>query len=379
MKEILKNKWIKLLGKTLFIILIIIIILLIITFLILNFYPPLGGKITKQDEENYSTRATNYKNGLFTNENDIIFIDNNAKPNTYISTKGETPKETIKSEKPTLLDDPQEEDLTITWFGHSTILIQMSGLNILIDPVFSDYASPVQLLGPKRFSELPMTIEELPHIDLVLITHDHYDHLDYNSIKKLKDKTDKFIVPLGVEKHLLKWKVDEDKIENMAWWEETTIGTLTIACTPAKHYSNRSINDRFKTLWASYVLKNNNYQIFQSGDTGYDKHFEEIYKKYGEFDLALLDSGQYNTMWPEVHMTPEESVQASIDLHAKVRMPIHWATFQLSSHPWDETPERFTKKSQEENVTSITPKIGQTVNYNNYNEYINNNWWKDIE
>lgn len=300
-------------------------------------------------------------------------------PNRYLSTKDTIPQEIIKSERPTIIDDLNEDDLTITWFGHSTILVQISGLNILIDPVFSERTSPVSFIGPKRFSEIPMTIEELPDIDIVLITHDHYDHLDYKTIKELNKKTDKFIVPLGVEKHLLRWKIDKNKITNMAWWEETNVGTLTIGCTPAKHFSGRSLNDRFQTLWASWVLKNDKYQIFESGDTGYDNHFNEIYQKYGEFDLVLLDSGQYNNLWPEVHMNPEESVQASIDLHAIVRMPIHWGTFSLAPHPWDDTVERFTKKANEENLTTITPKIGQTVNYKDYNLYTNNNWWKNIK
>lgn len=365
--------------KVFMIIGIILLTILILVVLFINFWPPLGGKINKSDRENYESRASNYENGLFNNESELLMINSNHEPNEYLSKKGVTPKEIIKSVKPTLLENKTEEDLTITWFGHSTILIQISGMNILIDPVFSDYASPVSFFGPKRFSELPLSIEELPDIDIVLITHDHYDHLDYKTIKKLKDKTKKFIVPLGVEKHLLKWKVEEEKITNMAWWEETKVGSLTIACTPAKHYSNRSINDRFNTLWASWVLKNDKYQIFESGDTGYDKHFEGIYNKYGEFDLVLLDSGQYNNMWPEVHMNPEESIQASIDLHAKVRMPIHWGTFSLSSHPWDDTVERFTKKANEENLKTITPKIGETVNYNNIDLYTNNNWWKSIE
>ncbi len=376
MKEFYKNHLIiRILAK----IVIVILIFIIIVFLVLNFWPPLGRKPNKHDRENYASRASNYKDGKFQNEAHFELIHNTNEKNIFLSTKESTPKETLKAEKPTFLENPTNEDLTITWFGHSTTLIQMSGLNILIDPMFSNYSSPLQGVGPKRFSEIPMEIEELPNIDIVLITHDHYDHLDYKSIKKLKDKASIFIVPLGVEKHLESWGVKKSNIQNLAWWEEYRIGDLTVALTPAKHYSNRSINARFNTLWGSFVLMNEKYKIYESGDTGYGKHFQEIYEKYGEFDLVLLDAGQYNTMWPNVHMFPEESVQAALDLHAKVAMPIHWGTFSLSSHPWDDTVERFVAVSKEASLTKITPNLGHTVNYNEYNLYTNNNWWKEID
>lgn len=378
MKKILTNKWIILLKKALLIILITIITILIIAFLFLKFYPSLGGMVTEKDIEDYKKRAINYKDGKFINEENFE-LKYEKTENKYLSTKDTKPKEKLKVENPSIIENLNEDDLTITWLGHATNLIQMSGMNILIDPIFSEYSSPVQLLGPKRFSELPLELKDLPKINIVLITHDHYDHLDYKTIKYLKDKVDIFIVPLGVEKHLERWGVEKTKIHNIAWWEEYKINNLTIISAPARHYSNRSINDKNQTLWSSFILKNEYYQIFQSGDTGYSKHFKEIYEKYGSFDLALLDSGQYNNSWKQVHMNPEESVQASIDLNAKVAMPIHWGTFSLAFHPWDDTPERFTKKAQEENITSITPKIGQTVNYKNYNNYIDNNWWKNIE
>lgn len=375
MKEFYKNH--KLIRILMWITLILLTIILIFI-LILNFFPPLGGKITVKDKKEYEKRALNYIDGKFHNEEDFELIYKSTE-NIYLSTKNTKPERILKVEKPELLENPKSDDLTVTWLGHSSTLIQMSGLNILIDPMFSEYSSPLQFVGPKRFSELPLEIDELTTIDIVLITHDHYDHLDYNTIKKLKDKTKKFIVPLGVEKHLQKWGVTEETITNLAWWEETNINDLKIVCTPAQHYSNRSINDRNNTLWASFVLKNDYYQIFQSGDTGYNRHFKEIYEKYGSFDLVLLDSGQYNNSWKQVHMTPEESVTASIDLHAKVAMPIHWGTFSLAMHPWDDSVERFMNTAKEKELTAITPKIGNTVNYKDYSSYTDYNWWKDIK
>ena len=376
MKDFYRNN---LIIRILVRIIIVILILVLLVVLVLNFWLPLGGKISKNDRKDYEERSINFKDGKFQNIHEFEMIQRNSEENIYLSTKDVIPKEILKAETPTLLDNPKEEDLTFTWFGHSTLLIQMSKMNILVDPIFSDYSSPLQGVGPKRFSELPMEIDELPNIDIVLITHDHYDHLDYNSIRKLKDKVREFVVPLGVEKHLQRWGVDSNKIHNMAWWEEYVINDLTIALTPARHYSSRSINDRYNTLWGSYVLMNENYKIYESGDSGYDDHFKEIYERYGEFDLAFVECGQYNTMWANSHMMPEFSVQAMEELHAKVIMPIHWGTFKLAKHPWDDSVERFVKKAAEDEIEAITPKIGETVNYMGYDSYIGNNWWKDIE
>ena len=358
-------------------ILTVIIILAILIILFLNFWPSLGGNINQNDKKEYEKRALNYIDGKFQNEKEIN-LKYKKTENVYMSKKDAKPKEKLKIETPEFLENPSEEDLTITWLGHASTLIEISKMKVLIDPMFSSYSSPLQFIGPKRFSDSPLEIEDLPNIDIVIITHDHYDHLDYNTIKKIKNKVDKFIVPLGVEKHLEKWGIDKNKIISMVWWEEIQINKLTVVCTPSQHYSNRSIDDKNNTLWASFILKNDNYQIYQSGDTGYAEHFKKIYQKYGEFDLVLLDTGQYNNSWKEVHMNPEESVNSALDLHAKVAMPIHWGTFNLASHPWDDPGVRFTKEAKEKSLISITPLIGQTVNYKNYNDYIYNNWWDAI-
>lgn len=363
--------------KILKIIIIIILIFALLIFIIYNFWPSLGGTPNEKDKEDYKKIAKNYKDGVFTNYKDFSIITNNPLPNNFLSTKGNTPKENIPTVKPNLLKNPTSEDLTFTWLGHSTLLLQMSGLNILFDPIFSEYASPVQGFGPKRFTSLPIEIEDLPKIDIVIITHDHYDHLDYKSIKKLKTKVNLFIVPLGVEKHLVKWGIPEEKIKRMSWWEEYKINDLTVSCTPAQHDSSRG-KGLNKTLWASYVLKNELYNVYESGDTGYNTHFKEIYDKYGSFDLAFIESGQYNNMWPDIHMKPEDGVQAGIDLNAKVLMPIHWGAFSLSVHGWDDSVERFTIHSEENNLETITPKIGETVDYKNYNNY-KEKWWQNIK
>lgn len=364
-------------AKVLLIIIGFIFILLLVILLFLKLWIPFGGAPSKEDREDYLKRANNYKDGKFYNEKEFQMIYSNSGENSFVSNKGAVPKETIPSVLPTYLDNPDIDILNITWFGHSTLMIQMHGMNILIDPVFSDKTSPVSFAGPSRFSELPIEVENLPDIDIVVISHDHYDHLDYETIKEIDKKVEKYIVPLGVENHLERWGVDQDKIINLAWWEEIEIDGLLIGCTPARHYSGRKVIDSYNTLWASWVFIDEYYKVFESGDTGFDTHFQEIYDKYGEFDLALLDSGQYDVKWKSTHMAPEEAVEAGSILNAKVIMPIHWGSFKLANHPWDDAVERFVIKAEEENMKYITPKIGETVTYiDNINTL---KWWISID
>ncbi len=356
-------------------VLVIVLVIIIIVFLFLKLWLPFGGTVTKDDVSDYSKRAKNYKNGKFYNENEFEMIYSNPSKNYYVSNKKQVPENKIKSEKLEVLGT-LENELSITWLGHSSTLIQMHGLKILIDPVFSECSSPVSFIGPKRFSELPQGINDLSKIDIVIITHDHYDHLDYNTIKMIDSKVSKYVVPLGVENHLERWGITQNKIVNMAWWEEINVDGLTIGCTPARHYSRRGINDSYKTLWASFVLLDEHYKVFNSGDTGFQQHFAEIHDKYGDFDLALIDTGQYDTRWKSTHMVPEEAVEAGKMLKAKTIMPIHWGTFKLANHPWDDAVERFTQAAERENQSYITPKIGETVNLNR--EYNNIKWWQNL-
>lgn len=247
----------------------------------------------------------------------------------------------------------------LTWFGHSTFLYEVDGKKILIDPMLGTYASPIPGFIKRYPYDLPSSAEHLPHLDAIIISHDHYDHLDYGTILKLKDKVDRFFTPLGVGSHLVHWGVPKSKITELDWWESANMDQLTIHATPSQHFSGRSLTDRKKTLWASWVIQSSTAKIFFGGDSGYFKGFSEIGEKLGPFDLTLLDSGQYNEHWKEVHMTPEESVQAHQDLRGVVFMPIHWSAFTLSFHAWTDPAERAVSMAEIHGITMVTPKIGE--------------------
>ncbi len=379
MKGYLKtHRWARILLCILLGLLIFIILLLSAALLFLNFYPPFGGSASKEKREEYALRAENYFDGAFHNTGTFTLMTETDDPyRGRTSGKGRTPSEKLPIATPAFLQNPSEDDLTVTWLGHSTTLLQMQGMNILFDPVLSMISSPVSFVGSERFSDLPITAEELPYIDLVIVTHDHYDHLDYPTIKKIDGKVGKYIVPLGVENHLERWGVSEEKIAAVAWWEEVETDGPTVVCTPSRHYSGRKMIDQNDTLWASWVLKNERYQIFESGDTGFGDQFGEIYEKFGEFDLALMDCAQYSTRWHDVHMFPEEAVTACGILHAKAAIPIHWGAFSLSDHAWDDPAERFCLRGEEVGLPVVTPKLGETAQWSDLLGYTQR-WWREI-
>jgi len=271
-------------------------------------------------------------------------------------------------------DTAQDTATVITWFGHSAFLVELDGKRLLLDPMLGDIASPISFLGPKRFSELPAAIEDLPPLDAVLISHDHYDHLDYGSIQKLAEKTTHFFVALGVGAHLERWGVPADKITEMDWWQEASFRGLTFAATPSRHFSGRGLTDRMETLWTSWVLIGRKDRIYFSGDSGYFNGFKEIGRKYGPFDLTLMECGQYNELWPNIHMMPEQTVQAHLDLNGKLLMPIHWGAFALAMHSWTDPITRATQRAEELNVPVTTPEIGEPVIL--HQSVPNQKWWQ---
>jgi L-ascorbate metabolism protein UlaG (beta-lactamase superfamily) len=260
------------------------------------------------------------------------------------------------------LKNPRSTKPVLTWFGHSSYLIQVDELNILVDPVFSGRTSPVSYAGTKAFEGADVyQAEDMPKIDIIIITHDHYDHLDYATIKKLKDKVGVFVTSLGVGSHLEYWGIPAARIRELDWWESASIGNdLTFTAAPARHFSGRGFV-RNKTLWSSFIFRYKNYSIYLGGDSGYDHHFAKIGKEYGPFDLAILEDGQYNRFWANIHMMPEETAQAAVELNAKVLLPVHWGKFALGTHPWNEPIGRVLAQAELLNLKVTTPRIGEEV------------------
>ena len=252
-------------------------------------------------------------------------------------------------------------DNTLYRLGHSTLLLKMQGVFWLTDPVFSERASPFQWLGPKRFHQAPISIADLPPIKAVILSHDHYDHLDHAAILQLADKVEHFITPTGVGDRLIAWGIPANKIQQLGWWQSTQVQGVELVATPAQHFSGRSLSDRDQTLWASWTILNQEQRIFFSGDSGYFAGFKEIGDKYGPFDLTLIETGAYDKQWPDVHMQPEESLQAHLDLRGKRLLPIHNGTFDLALHAWHEPFDRIVDLAHQHQVKISTPMMGEAV------------------
>jgi L-ascorbate metabolism protein UlaG (beta-lactamase superfamily) len=251
------------------------------------------------------------------------------------------------------------EQTAIHRLGHSSLLLELEKEFWLIDPMFSERASPVQWAGPKRFHPTPIQLEDLPSIKAVLISHNHYDHLDQGTIEALHEKVELFYVPLGLADILMDWGVAKEKIHEMDWWQETTVGSVKLVNTPANHFSGRGLLDRNETLWSSWVIKTSQHSIFYSGDSGYFSGFKKIGEQYGPFDVTLMENGAWDKGWKNVHMTPEQSLMAHMDLKGNVLFPIHNGTFELAFHSWQEPFERITALADEKGIKVATPIMGQ--------------------
>lgn len=345
--------------------LLFLVVLCVGIVLFINLHPAFGGKLSKEQKEEYE-KFDNYVDGKFVNQTPTKML---MSPRDFLSMF----KDSIAGDKdrnpagqiPVAAMDwnkiKSEED-SLTWFGHSAFLLSIDNKKILIDPMLGPAASPVSFAGSKRYNEdMLRIIDEMPPIDAVFITHDHYDHLDYPSILKLKSKVGHFFVPYGVGAHLIRWGVAKESITELNWWDEMEFQGLTVALTPSKHFSGRGIFNRDTTLWGGWVILGGNTRLYISGDGGYDAHFKEIGKKYGPFDMALIEGGQYDDRWSWVHMTPEEAVQANLDVKAENMTLMHWGAFTLAYHGWTEPIERAVIEAERVEVDLIAPKIGETV------------------
>lgn len=261
-------------------------------------------------------------------------------------------------------DQAPEDGLRVTWLGHSTFYIEIDGGRFLVDPVWSKRASPFQWIGPARFHPIPIAPEELLKlkIDAIVISHDHYDHLDHNTILALAKTNVRFVVPLGVGSHLRSWGIAPQRIVELDWWQDTKIGTVTLTATPSRHFSGRklSLTPQDTTLWSGWAFRGPKRSAYYSGDTAMFPGFKEIGRRLGPFDVTMMETGAYNALWPDVHIGPEQAVQAHRDVRGKVMLPVHWGTFELAMHAWTEPMERTLVAAGSE-ITVIAPRPGESI------------------
>ncbi|MGE5440763.1 MAG: MBL fold metallo-hydrolase [Bacteroidota bacterium] len=295
---------------------------------------------------------------------DFLFAGNNRTPDTRI------PRQMADLSG---FNSSVNDHLSVTWLGHSSLLINIDGIKILTDPV---YEKKVSFFGPSRYNgDTPLKAEDLPEIDLVIISHNHYDHLNKYSVELLSKKAKRFIVPLAVGRELMDCGIPAEKITEMDWWDEFKIGdSLMIASTPAQHFSGRGLTDRNKSLWASFVIKTRNHKVFFGGDGGYFDGFKKIGEKYGPFDMTFLECGAYNEKWHPIHMYPEETVKAHIDLKGNILHPIHWGTFNLSLHSWYEPMQRLSAAAAKAGIKTATPIVGGTTEFGKI--IPSEKWWE---
>lgn len=358
-----------------------VLLLSIFIWAFLQFDPVFGADLSKENMERYKL-STNFDGTVFKNKipTKIDTRDPQSQESMLTSIlnllapeQGKIPSKILPSKKffaDSLINN------SFVWFGHSTVLMNISNMVILTDPVFYN-ASPVPGTVKPFKIENPITIKNLPKkIDVVLISHDHYDHLDYKAIVELEPKVSAFYVPLGIKAHLLSWGVPNHKIIEQDWGDSTTNKLVTFTTTPARHFSGRGLSNRYSTLWCSWVISSENMNVFFNGDSGYFEEYKVIGETYGPFDISFMENGAYDKNWAEIHMLPEESIQAAIDLNSKLTFPIHWGKFDLANHKWKDPIIRASKESELKNMSIATLLVGQIFTLENVPQ---KKWWEAID
>ncbi len=356
------------------------IIFLILLSIFLFVKHPKFGKTPHGERLELVKKSPNYKNGIFQNLSETPQLAEEATFSKIFHdlffSKNRRPKHKIPSQKNDLLHLPPNDDVLV-WFGHSSYFIQIDGKRILVDPVFSGNASPFSFMIKAFGGADVYNSEDIPEIDYLFITHDHWDHLDYKTILRLKPRVGKVITGLGTGEHLEYWGFGNEQIIEKDWYQSVELGGgFTVTVTPARHFSGRGLKSK-QSLWASFVLQTPTFRIFIGGDGGYDFHFAETGQKFGPFDLAILENGQYNISWKYIHMMPEQVLQAAKDLKAKRLFPVHNSKFALANHAWDEPLKKITELNKEAKLPVITPMIGEKVLLKKESQEFSN-WWEEI-
>jgi L-ascorbate metabolism protein UlaG (beta-lactamase superfamily) len=342
-----------------------------------------GAKISREDKERFSS-SPQFNKGKFENiETTTMDISLRTLPKilkeNFTPNQNKTPQASLPIARFSDQSfDPSDLKPKFIWYGHSVLLLQLLGKNILIDPMFGPNAAPISPVATKRFSADTLAlIDQLPPIDLVIVTHDHYDHLDYDSIKRLIPSAQKWFVSLGVSRHLEKWGVDSQQITEFDWWDSIDFEGIQMTCTPSRHFSGRGLFDRAKSLWGGWVFETTDHSIYWSGDGGYGDHFKHISEKFKAFDWAFMECGQYNKYWHQIHMFPQEAVQAGLDVNARIIFPVHWGGFSLAPHNWKEPIEQFMHYARKESQAAFSPEMGVAVHWQKEKKC--NSWWEKHE
>ncbi|MCW4469285.1 MBL fold metallo-hydrolase [Flavobacterium sp. MFBS3-15] len=360
----------------------LIIVILLIAGIAVFMKQPQFGKLPSGQRLERIKLSPNYRDGEFQNLSHTPSLKEGVSMPRVLyefffnKSKRSRPKLPLPSQKVNLHRLAPDENVLV-WFGHSSYFMQVDGIKLLVDPVFSGNASPLKFTTKAFPGSDAYTVEDFPEIDILIITHDHWDHLDYETVLKLKPKVKKVVTGLGTAEHLQTWGYDMALVEERDWNETINFGNgFTIHTTPARHFAGRTFT-RNKAIWMSFVLQTPSFRIFLGGDSGYDYFFKEIGERFGPFDLAVLECGQYNVNWEYIHMLPEQVVAAAQDLKTKKLLPVHWAKFSLALHDWDEPIKRVTAEAEKQGMPILTPMIGEKVNLENPGVF--KKWWEGLE
>lgn len=326
--------------------------------------------------------SAQFKDGAFRNTADV---SQGLKKGTALSTLGEyfAGKQARTPPGPLPVLDPREawakapsSALRTTWLGHSSVLLELEGTRVLTDPVFGLRASPYSWAGPKRFHEVPATVEALPTLDAVIVSHDHYDHLDFPTIVELAKRDVPFITSLGVGAHLQAWGVPPERIIELDWWESTRVRNVTITAAPSQHFSGRAPGLGNKTLWSSFAIQSAKAAVFFSGDTGLTQEYTQIRERLGRFDLVMLEIGAWHESWGQIHLGPKNALAAHAMLGSGALMPVHWGTFNLAIHAWDEPPETLLELAKADGRPLAFSRLGKP--FEPTLEPVLDLWWREV-